>query len=263
MLKKITQSFIKDMREYLEPVSSLCGHFMRYKWIEGKLLEGSKEMKLGSYVEFKVTGALPKDKREPFPERTQSGKLTADYERAIENIKRIIMYFESMGFVQIQAGRTLHSGRFSGTIDVIMRATRTIKFDTGVVIKKDEEIIIDMKYSGMINERWNKHGWVWTDEQKKYHGTQAIQYHYIGKRRFFFLVCSSKNTTDLKFFEVDVTDRDTTLHIDEANDLFGHFEIISQKGFEPRPSVSMCTDCILRNGCKDRHDYPHPILITL
>lgn len=265
MIKKITQSFIKDMREYLAPGSDMCGHLIRHKWIDEKLIEGNEEMKLGAYFEYGVSGALPKDKKVPLPQYMQSGKdKLAQYRRADNNIRRTKKYLEDLGIEIIRAGAPLTRGRYQGTIDIICRCTKNLTFENGRTLKKGEEIIIDLKYSGMLDERWSKHGWVWTDEQREYHGTQAIQYHFVGRRRFFFLVCSSKNETDIKFFEVEVSDQAIDRHISEGNDLYGQLEMIELQGsFTPRPSVSKCLECPLRETCIDRHDYPHPQLITL
>lgn len=264
MIKKITQSFIKDMREYLEPGSTMCGHIIRHKWIDEKLIEGSASMKLGAYFEYKVSGAIPKDGIVPRPERTATGLLTAPYKRAEVNAGRVLKYLEDLGIQIIKFNHRLTRGRYAGQIDIIGLCTKNIVFDNGTKLSKGEEIIIDLKYSGLLDDKWSKHGWMWTDDQRKYHGTQAIQYNFVGRRRFFFLPCSSTNETDIKFFEVEVSQQAIERHIIEGNDLYGQLDMINMQGsFEPRPSLSKCIDCPLRSGCTDRHDFPHPILITL
>src|SRR5688500_15849631 len=112
MLKRITQSFIKDMREYLEPGSDMCGRLIEWRWIQDKELPPTEAMKLGSYFEYCLTGALPKNKQIPIPDRTQKGQLTADYQRASNNAQRVKEYLAKMGLVIVKVSVKLTKGRF-------------------------------------------------------------------------------------------------------------------------------------------------------
>ena len=72
MIKKITQSFFKSFRKYLD--GSLCGHIIKHCWVDGKLLPASKAMKVGIWFEYCLSKALPKDGQIPQPEMMKSGK---------------------------------------------------------------------------------------------------------------------------------------------------------------------------------------------
>lgn len=254
------------MREYLRPNSEMCGLLMRWKWVDEKLTPPSKDMKVGSYFEFQVSGALPKDKLSHYPEyqKSKPNELYEPWAKAQRNALRVKKYIADMGLEVIQSGVTLHHGRYKGTIDLICRATKRIEFEDGFVLNIGDEIIIDLKYSGLLDDRWSVHGWMWTDEQREYHGTQAIHYHMIGKRPFFFLVCSSKNETDIKFFRVEVSEQSIERHKMEANELYGQLEVIEMSNrWIPRPSLSKCLECPLNSTCTVKHTYPHPELVLI
>ena len=50
----------------------------------------SDAMRKGIYYEFLVTGQKPLNGKEPLPDRTKKGELTADYQRIYDNAKHII-----------------------------------------------------------------------------------------------------------------------------------------------------------------------------
>lgn len=303
-MKKITQSFITDMRQYLAGGS--CGHLIRERWINGRLLDdGSKAMKLGTYFEYIFTemmlgkgkGSLPKEGKIPqpdlradfkklvasiqskqnnpkthnpdqkIPEPTEADML-APYQLAWINARRLKDYFDLMGIKIIQAGKRLTKGKFDGTIDLICEATKQIKWTNGEIWEVGYRFVLDLKYAGTLEDRWSPYGWAGLtqegeNEQKRIHGTQAIQYHYITGLPFYFMVVSSSNDIDVKFFKVEITKRQIERHIAEANDLNEKLIFYNEVGWEPRPDISKCAECALRNECKDIATYPQMEIVTL
>lgn len=269
-MEKITQSFIKDAREYFS--GSLCGNIMKWKWVDGKLYDlDSDDVRLGCYFEYYFTlittgkGTLPKDGRIPVRGMYANGKQSlAPYALAEANAARLKDQFEQMGLKIVAAGRKLTKGRFSATIDLEVECQKKIIFDDGHTWKKGDRLTFDLKYSGLISNRWEVFGWAallmdGPHVQKKYHYTQATQYHYVGKAPFYFLVVSSKNENDTLLIHVDVTEEMVEEHIQEASSLYEKFEFEAKIGFEARPSISVCSRCSIRLACKDRHTFPHPV----
>jgi len=273
MIQRITQSFMLDMRDYL--AGNLCGNIVKEKWVNDQLIElDSDSADLGCYFEYILTekilgpgkGTLPKNGKIPKCGMYANGKQRLEpYERAHKNADRVIAYLNEMGLEVVSAGKKLVKGNREGTLDLICRCTKDITFHDGSTWKIGDEITIDLKYSGLIADKWSRFGWAGMLEegphlQKIYHGTQAIQYHYIGGgRKFYFLVVSSKNEEDILFIYVPITESATNDHLAEGNALYEKFQFIAGiNGFTPRPDVAVCNSCQIKENCKDRHTYPHP-----
>jgi hypothetical protein len=201
MKTKISQSLIKDMRSYL--AGNQCGLIVKAKYIDDMTdLFTSDSMELGAYFEYILTGALPKSGKVPQPQYMQTPlkkkkpeeltieDMLAPYRLAHANKDRVLAYWKNAGFViakdkktgKPMVGMRLTKGRHEGTIDVVLEATKKIKFSDGFTLKKGDRIIVDIKYSGFVGDNIsykNIHGWQWSEEQKEYHGTQAKQYSYV------------------------------------------------------------------------------------
>lgn len=292
MIKKISQSFIKDFRDYMSGIE--CGNIIREKYVNDRLLEDEEpgSMDLGSYFEYILTlrllgkGSLPKNGKVPEPQYmvqplkdVESGKLKKedltvkhmydDYRKAHANVDYLVNVFHQLGMVVTRAAVKLTKGRFEGTLDLIVQCTKDITFHGGTSWKKGTQIIIDLKYSGLMGENtWkNKHGWVWSKIQKEYHGTQAKQYHYVGNAPFYFLVTQSNNkageSPTVKLFHVPIDKFMLEQHIKEGNFLYDQFLFYKDAGFKPRPDFNKCNECQLREECKDRQLFPSVELVDL
>lgn len=253
---------MKSMRSYLD--GKECGNLLKEQWINDRLIGyDSDSMALGVYFEFILTGALPKSRVIPKPVMMVSGKdMMSEYRTAHRNATRIKEYFDRMGLVIIHYGKKWTKGRFEGTIDIVVECTKPIEFD-GLSWKVGDKLVIDTKYSGLIDERWSEHGWRWTDQQKKYHGIQAKQYHYITGLPFYFLVVSSKNDIDVKLFFVPVDEDMVEAHLKEGNYLMKEFKLAVEVGLIARPEISKCLECPLKNECSDKHTFPHVEIVDL
>lgn len=310
-MKKITQSFYKDMLEYIAGGS--CGHIMKKKWIDDELIEiDNDNMKLGCYFEYIFTemvtgkGTLPKDKRIPRAEylvaslkkiatlkveipMTQIEKTTqkltnspthrqaypwddnglgqpilgvddmlAPYRLAHANASRLKEYFDLMGIKVLKAGRTLVKGNFEGTVDLICEATKDLSF-----VKAGERFVIDLKYSGLLNDKWSPYGWAWTQDQKNHHGIQAKHYSFITLRMPFLFWVVSSNSEEQQIFKVEITDKQIEEHINEANYLKSKLDYYNSIGWVARPEINKCSKCPLNSNCKDKAVTPSVKTIEL
>lgn len=275
MISKISQSFIKDFREY--QAGGECGLIIQEKYVNDRLFEddepGAKEE--GSYFEFMLSGALPKSGKVPKPVMMADGKKPmAQYRKAQVSAELIRVYLDRMGLKIVHIGPKWHKGRYVGTLDLVCQATRRLEFPNGLVIEEGEMIVIDLKYSGLIgpksNDWRNKFGWQWSNRQKEYHGTQAIHYHFIsGGLKFFFLVTQSSQAEGedpfVAMFYIPVTQDMIDKHLDEGNRLFDRFEVLvkAEIPFVARPSLNKCKKCPLREECSFKYEYPVPEIIDL
>lgn len=91
---RISQSLMKSVREYLEGGS--CGILLKEKYIKGRLFDdATKSMRLGTYFEYILTGALPKNGKKPEPEYMKSAiiaqaAIVKANAKAVEQNKKIV-----------------------------------------------------------------------------------------------------------------------------------------------------------------------------
>lgn len=285
MITQITQTFIKIMRYYM--FREECGNIIIRMFIEQKPVDyGSELMEEGSYFEFLVSGSMGKAGVPPQPKWTKAGekkpidKRTTDdmampYKRAHVNAQRVKDVFKAVGLKMVAVNERLTKDLYQGDIDLIVECDRDLKWG-GRSYKKGDRFVIDLKYSGLLDNRWEKMGWVWTPQQKEYHGTQARQYHYISGMDFFFFVVGNKNVeeeqedgskvfapTDMRVFYVPVDQYMIDKHIEEGNKLFQNLQDYAEIGFVPRPSYQKCIKCPIKDSCKDKHVYPMPVEVDL
>lgn len=256
----VSQSMMKDVRNYA--LKKMCGHVLKAKYITKTWPvngDDSPAKKLGRYFEYILTGstgrsvvppeaeykkgAMTAFKRDPLRNRLTVDKMTKPYQLAHKNALRVKNYFRLMKINVIEVNVHIQKGLKEGTIDII-------------AMYKGNRIVIDVKYSGLLEEKWSELGWMWTEEQKKFHGMQALQYHALTGIPFYFLVVSSTNEEDIKFFEVEFDEFSIEQHEAEVADTRKKMKFYVDFGFHPIPELVRCLKCPLKETCKDRMDTP-------
>lgn len=268
----ISQSFIKDMRSYL--AGTTCGQVIQFKYVSKDYPDSpTAAMKLGSYFEYILTGALTRDGKVPQPEYmvtplkkngyNTEGLTVADmyegYRRAHVNAVKVKEYFKTMKIEILHVGQRVEKdGKYEGHLDVI-------------ALYNGELIIIDIKYSGLIEDKWSEHGWAWIKNpndglhQRKYHGTQAIHYKFLkdGIPYYFLVVDSSNDDGNVLFARIDVDDFATEQHIIEADELYKKFDFFSKTGFNLYPELKRCSECPLKDSCEYKSTFPKTEVVLI
>jgi len=152
-LPYISQSLIKAYVDYLN--GKECGLYFKANYID-KDPEAQKEpsdaMKIGIYFEFLCTGSLPRTGEIPEPELVYKGKpnekLSAPYERATQSAKIFKSIIQHYGIKIKKIGYSLKDDKMgiNGIYDIYAEWN-------------GEDCIIDLKYSGLIDDKWNEMGW--------------------------------------------------------------------------------------------------------
>lgn len=263
----ISQSLIKDVRKYI--AKKMCGHWLKAKYIDKTWPEegdDSEAKKLGRYFEYILSGstgrsgippeaeyrkeALKAFQRDPLRNRLSVDSMLSEYKLAHKNALRVKEYFKIMKIQILEVNVTYKGMGMIGTIDI-------------VAMYQGRRVVIDVKYSGLIDDKWNELGWVWTDAQAKFHGTQALQYHTLTKLPFYFLVVSSTNEEDIVFLEVELDDFSIEQHKTEVDYTRTKMDFFQDFGFNPLPSLKRCMSCPIREKCKDRIKAPVPVKVSL
>lgn len=255
---KISQSLIKDWQEFRD--EQLCGSVFEAKYITniwGRTWNDSPIMALGRYFEFILTGAMPTGYKDyPKPNYLKSAlkkksenpdyqfivdDMMSEYRLAHRNAERTKELLKKSG-IKIQNSQVFcEKGALTGNIDI-----EAIFIDTG------KEINIDVKYSGVIYDKWNKFGWMWTPQQMAYNGIQAKQYTVLNGRPTYFLVVSNTNDKDIKFFHADIDPFYLEQHELMALNLIEKLNFVNDIGWQNYPELSKCESCPLKNSCEDR-----------
>lgn len=266
----INQSMIKDLIKYQR--GELCGLIFQNKWILHQYGKGTKSNNLGHYFEYLCTGALAKGETEaPQPDYTKKGELTADYKVAKEQSEYFNNLKTKYGFTLASVGeKVIADEQWVGTLDI--KASWSSVFEEYPHLKSeknpDNHVIIDLKYSGLLEDKWSPFGWH-TETLSRKEGTmlQAKHYKFLFWKKygynppFFFFVFDSKNVGVAKMFFVDISEYDLNMY--EQFLMKAKAYLIKQLdiGFKPIPKYQMCNSCAYNSWCIFKTDVPQIINI--
>lgn len=248
---KVSQSLMKSFAAYKQ--GEECGLVVKAKYVENKQSPPSDAMSLGLYFEYEATGALPAygDGTPPEPILVYKGKpnekLATDYQRAYDSAQYFKAMIKALGIQIIEVGKKLETEIMSGTIDIWAKWN-------------DRLCIIDLKYSGLLDNKWDEFGWHEDFlEQKDKILAQAVHYKKMAEEQlheevpFYFFLFSSKDSSDVRIFEIIVDSSKTQQHIIAVTNTKILFEReIEHDSWIPRPSLNKCNKCYLNETCNYR-----------
>jgi len=266
----INQSLVKDLVKYQN--NDLCGLVFTNKWIYNQYGSGTKSNNLGHYFEYLCTGALAKGESEaPRPDFNKKGELSTDFEIA----KKQSVFFKELigkyGIELISAGdKVLADDKWIGTLDILAKwesISDYIDFEFGED-NPDKRVIIDLKYSGLLEDKWNEFGWN-SDTLAKKQGTmlQAKHYKFLFWKKygfnppFLFFVFDAKEVGKVKFINIDIETWELEQHEVFLEKAKKYFEYQMEKGFEPKPKYEICIKCQYANWCSFKATIPSVITI--
>jgi hypothetical protein len=255
-LPKISQSLMKAYVDYLN--GKECGLFFQARYIDKDPYadtEPSDAMRAGVYFEYLCTGALPRNGVVPEPDVVYKGKpnekLSAPYERIVESaaiFKKIIEHYD----IKIKnIGLVLGDDEINGIIDI------HAEWD-------GKEVFIDLKYSGLIDDKWSDTGWdLDALPQKDSLMIQGVHYKILAERclniqdiPFYYFVFSSTDPNNVKIIKQEVDNSKTQSHIVAVHNILGKIKKEIEFGFTPIPSLIKCSKCPLAFKCESKVDYP-------
>ncbi len=288
---KISQSAMKSIADVNN--GKECGLVYKAKFIDGRydLFPPSDAQNAGAWFEYMATGSIPKNGIAPKPEYMKRGKddsgnpeLTAPYrlmKKHVENFKKTI---NAYGFDIVRVGEDIVANYpdslnkfgfnvlLTGTLDIRAIATKDIYSYYGtkeygyqkvMVAKKGQVCIIDLKTTGLLDDKWNDYGWEINNlHNKNKLITQPIHYKYIEKLNsgeeppFIFMLYSQSNEFDTRIidFRVDESIFDVHEKNIESSVILLHKYLTN--GFPPIPDIKRCSECPLRNDCAYKEQVP-------
>lgn len=240
---KISQSLIKDWLAYKR--REVCGSVIKSRWIDKTWVrewQDSETMALGRYFEFLINGERPSGyKSDPEPKKYKTkDQLLAPYELAHKKADQVKELMKNTGLEIVSGQKYFERDDLEGTCDLICDF-------------KGEMVVVDIKYSGLIDDRWSKFGWNWSDEQKIEHGIQAKQYAYITGYDFYFLVVSSGKDKEVRLFKPIITPEMLENHKNLAYQTRKELTEAHMTGsLVDYPSHGRCGSCPIRKNCDNR-----------
>jgi hypothetical protein len=260
---KISQSLMKEFRKYFYASRSSdkmyegnnCGLLFKAKYIDKTLITPpSDSMAEGIYFEYMATGSVPRTGI-PEPERTMKGELTAAYKRAVEAAEFFKEIIEHYDIKILEKSYLLQNENMTGLLDLL------VEWDGAPAI-------IDLKYSGLMEDKWSDLGWN-TDAlpTKENIMIQGVHYSLLARDvlgmdlPFYFWVFSSKDPQDMKIIKQQIDEDYFQQHY---ADVLKTQELLKKEieiGFKPISSYKNCKNCPLKETCPERTLFPKPVTI--
>jgi hypothetical protein len=246
---KISQSLMKSLFDYSQ--GKKCGKLIEEHYVNGVPFPSSEVMELGNYFEFICTGSLAREGYEPKAKTTKKGEPTSKYKLMNEQKVNFDRIMQKYGFKILSIDHHFKSESFSGIADIIAE-------------KDGEKVIIDVKTSGLINDRWSDFGWhedsIHKNEnlliQAKHYKMLAQEEWGIENIPFYYLVFSTVNSVDCKVYSVDCSYETLSYHRLNANGAIEMLDQYLKDGFSTLPDYKSCMECPLKENCKDFTDTP-------
>ena len=256
-IPKLSQSLVKSLFNYMNDKE--CGLKIEAQYINGENFPSNEVQELGNYFEFICTGQLPRDGHTPTPNLLKSGKPTTAYQRMDkqkENFERIM---KSYNLEVEQTGFAFTNPKYSGIADIIA-------LDKNIKSKdiNKQRIIIDLKTSGLINDKWSPYGWADESIEEKWDLLiQAVHYKMLAKYEwgiedipFYFMIFSNKNEVECKIFEINIDEATRMQHFQNLEKVKKYLDLCIKEGWKAKPELMRCDVCPMNKGCLYQLEVP-------
>lgn len=247
------------MKSYVDYLNEKeCGIFFKARYLDkdpDAETPPSDAMRYGIYFEYLCTGALPKSGQIPEPDISYKGqareKMAAPFERATESARIFKEIIDHYGIEIIKAGYYIEADNMNGVIDIYAKWN-------------GEDCFIDLKYSGLIDDKWNELGWdLESLPLKDSLMIQGVHYKILAEKAlgiydipFYYFVFSSADPYNIKIIKQVVDESRKQSHLVAVNNVMGKIFSELKNGFTPRPGLSRCNKCPLSFKCEHKVSYP-------
>ena len=255
---RLSQSLLKDYLDYYDHNVQECGVKIRNRHFLKIPTPQTDTQKLGVYFEYMATGYKHPDAPTPEPEMVYKGtpkqKMAADYERATQSALKFKEIVEKHNIKILSFGEYLKYDGASGIVDIMAEWN-------------GEKCIIDLKYTGLFDDKFNEYGW--HTESLPYKSKlllQPIHYKYLVKKiegvedmPFYFFVFSSKDPEKVKIIKTNIQEEHINLHESitiEKMKKYIDFHYNNLDKLEARPTYLRCKECAYFDICEDKTETP-------
>lgn len=248
---RISQSLIKALRKVAQ--DEMCPKRFFETRINGTAEEGqSVAMAAGHRFEFLMSGAPRRDGSEPGPMLTpKTGKPSTEETRIAGNAAaaRKTMIRHGLPLSEATVGPKWAFRCLEGTLDLDY---------------PEAGAVVDVKYSGLLDDKWNDLGWTKPGE-KFSHTCQANHYLLLAElngmeRDFFFFVFDNRANKEGEYKVFRMAPSEDTRNAHKNLILWAIDQLEKRKageigGFEAVPRYASCKDCPVKS-CAKRLEFP-------
>jgi hypothetical protein len=255
---KLSPPLVKELYKY--KIKEECGLRVEEKYVSKNVEFPLSELEeLQTYFQYKCTNQLPLNGRVPIPVTIKTGKSSIDYQRIDSQVENFNLLMTRMNLTIEKAGFAFSNNKFSGITDIIAQDNNIKSKD---VMKK--RIIISLKISELLNDKWNALGWANESIKDKDELLfEAIHYKLLARYEwgiddipFYFMVFSKKNEWEYKIFKVNVDEETIQQHYSNLLNIKKFLDNTMSNGWIPYPKFSVCRECLLADTCKHFTDVP-------
>jgi len=254
----LSQSLLKAYVDYYDENVKGCGLQIRKQYFEKLPTPSSEAAKLGIYFEYKATDYVREGDPIPQPKMVYAGtakeKFAVDYERAADSALLFKDIVKKHNIEILKVGEYMTHDGCSGISDIRAKW-------------KGEECIIDLKYSALIEDKWNEYGW--HTESLVYKSKQLLQpihYKYLVKKTmgiedipFYYFIFSSKDPKKAKIIKTNIQPEHIQLHEEvfvPKMKSYIDFHYNNPEKLEARPNYIRCLECPFYDNCEKRAEVP-------
>jgi len=256
-IPKLSQSLVKALFNYKN--DNECGLKIEASYVNGINFPSNDVQELGNYFEYICTGQLPRDGHTPVPKMLKTGKPSLSYARMDkqkENYKNAMKHYN---FEVEKTGFVFTNPKYSGIADIIALDKKIKSKD----INK-QRVIIDLKTSGLINDKWSPYGWADESIEEKWDLLiQAVHYKMLAKYEwgiedipFYFMIFSNKNDVEHKIFEIIIDEATRSQHYQNLIRVKQYLDQSIKKGWEAKPTLMRCKVCPMNTSCLHQLEVP-------
>jgi len=245
---KVSQSMMKAYNDYIQ--GNECGLVFKAKYIDKRSFPSTDAQKLGQFFEYCATGALPAyDPQVPEAKVVYKGtpkeKLATDYERAYASAEYFKSLVKALNITILDVGVNADTDTMSGTFDVLAEWNM-------------RTCIIDLKYSSLVDDKWNEFGWHKDFlHEKENLLIQGVHYSLLAKHAlaiedvdFYFWVFNAKDPRDVRIFKEEIQEDRFRIHEVAVEQVGKRVEDTqANNAWKVYPSLQRCNDCPLRDEC--------------
>lgn len=258
---KVSQSLIKNYFRYLDKKE--CGLQLKAKYFDGIEFPESEAALKGKYLEFLCTGEP--DRNGKFPEApvlktgANKGKPTAEFERLFKQAENFQRALKRYDVEVLEKNYKLAYEDYEGIADIL-----------AAFGPDGENVIIDIKSTGLLYNKWDEYGWEESSLEYKPHLLmQAVHYPWLALKsmgeqmRFQYWVFSTSNEIDFELFEIKLEEGTMERWELKLATLREQMKLENAMGWDPLPSVTRCAACPLKTTCTHFVDVPEVKTIYL
>jgi hypothetical protein len=252
----LSQSLLKAYYQYIN--DKMCGLFLYNRYFLKKQTPKTPEQAEGIYFEYKATGYYHKEEGIPIAKKAYAGtareRLDVGYERAEQSAKLFKEIIKHYKIKILTAGERMEYNEASGLLD--LRA-----------VWNKKECIIDVKYTGLIDDKWSDYGWdTETLPLRKQTMLQPVMYKYLDRKingshniPFYFFIFDSNNPKRAKIIETNVEDEAIDVFEVQFVDKMKKYVDFHHKNpdeLQAKPTVDRCATCPFFTDCPKKVTIP-------